>query len=310
MFSINTMATLSVRTRLFKLILRLIQRKRIYSSIPHLMSGIAQTRREGPARPSSKMYEQLDVRCESMEGCEVYTLQPRSCPADVKTVLYLHGGAYCRPITRYHWSLLQWLVKHLACRVVVPLYPLAPENVCRDAVQAVLQIHQKVVDRHGPISALMGDSAGAGLSLALCQELRAANSTLPGRLVLITPGVEATLQNSAIAQTEPHDLMLGAVGAREAMRLYAGELGSEHPWVSPLHADLRGLPPMQIFVATDDILSHDAILFAAKAREANCTVELHIAEGMMHVWPLLPLPEAEESRVAIGAFLKRDTFGQ
>ena len=98
--------------------------------------------------------------------------------------------------------------------------------------------------------------------------------------------------------------MLGVPGVREAGRLYAGALGTEHPLVSPLRADLRELPPTQVFAGTDDILHHDALAFAEKARKAGCSVELHLAAGMIHVWPLLPLPEARDARRAIGQFLE------
>ncbi|MDE2299014.1 MAG: alpha/beta hydrolase fold domain-containing protein, partial [Burkholderiales bacterium] len=86
--------------------------------------------------------------------------------------------------------------------------------------------------------------------------------------------------------------------------LYAGELPIDHPHVSPINADVRGFPRMQIFVATDDIAGPDALLFAEGARKVGAQVEVQIGPGLMHVWPLLPIPEAGTSREAMDAFLR------
>jgi monoterpene epsilon-lactone hydrolase len=76
--------------------------------------------------------------------------------------------------------------------------------------------------------------------------------------------------------------------------------------VSPVNANLRGFPTMQVFVATDDIASHDALILAEKACEAGVEAEVHVGPGLMHVWPILPIPEARTSRVAINEFLQAD----
>ncbi len=295
---------LSWQAHAVKAMLRITRRRLIYASASGLMAGIAQTRRAGPARPSSSMFKSLDVQSEQVGPCEVFTLRPRLPRGSGPAVLYLHGGAYCRPITRHHWSFIEWLVAEQACTVIVPLYPLAPESQCVDTLRAVRDVHSLAVGRHGAVDALIGDSAGGGLGLALCQDLRAGDQPLPDRLVLITPCVEATLMHPEIEAGEANDPMLGAAGVREACRLYAGALGVDHPLVSPLRADLHGLPAMQLFVGTEDILHYDALSFASKAAESGCSVELYVAPGMFHVWPLLPIPEAHRARDAIARFLR------
>ena len=69
------------------------------------------------------MRKAVRVTTELVGACEVYTLQPRPPPCG-RVVLYLHGGVYCRPIAKQHWSFLQWLVGEEGCTVIVPLYPL------------------------------------------------------------------------------------------------------------------------------------------------------------------------------------------
>lgn len=300
----STRSPISWRARAVKVLLRAIRRRRIYTSAEGLMASIDAARLAGAARPPAALLQAVNVGKDTVGACEVYTLQPRLQPSG-RVVLYLHGGAYCRPITPQHWSLLRWLAEQERCTVIVPLYPLAPESQCVETVKAVRDVHDWVLARHQRIDALVGDSAGAGLCLALTQDLKASASTLPGRISLITPWVDATLSHPSIPATSRRDPMLGIAGIREAGRLYAGSLGADHPWVSPLRADLRGLPPLQVLAGTDDILHHDAVAFAEMARTAGCSVELHVAAGMVHAWPLLPVPEARAARQAIGLFLKR-----
>jgi monoterpene epsilon-lactone hydrolase len=78
----------------------------------------------------------------------------------------------------------------------------------------------------------------------------------------------------------------------------------DHPYVSPINADLSGFPAMQVFVATDDVTGHDALLFAESTRQAGAETEFHIGHGLMHVWPILPIKEADISREAINRFLQ------
>lgn len=297
-------SSISWRARAVKVLLRAIRRRRIYASASGLMAGIHATRRAGGARPPAALRQVVNLETDNVASCEVYTLQPRSQPSG-RVVLYLHGGAYCRPITPQHWSFLRWLAEQARCTVIVPLYPLAPESQCAETVKAVRAVHDWVLARYQRVDAFAGDSAGAGLCLALSQNLQATGGTLPSRISLITPWVDATLTHPSIPETSLRDPMLGISGIREAGRLYAGQLGTDHPWVSPLRADLHGLPPLQVLAGTDDILHHDAVAFAERARSAGCSVDLHLAAGMIHAWPLLPVPEAHTARQAIGQFLRR-----
>lgn len=295
---------ISLSASAVNLFLRLMGWRRAFTSIDGLMSGIAECRRKGPARPTSKMQAVLDVRLETLAGCEVYTLRPRAVTSESRVALYLHGGAYCRPITPQHWSLLLWLSQDLGYTVVVPLYPLTPESQCAATLETVRKVHSEIIERHGAIDALLGDSAGGGLCLALCQSLKADGWALPNQMVLITPWVDVELSNTNIPVTEPRDPMLAVTGLREAGRMYAGDLGVKHPLVSPLHANPSGLPPMLVIVGTDDILGHDALLFATSAARSGCSVQTEIGQGMLHVWPLLPIAEARACRETIRVFLE------
>lgn len=277
-------------------LLRITRRKRIYSSVEGLLAGIKQVRQQGPARPTARMMQSIGVEHQTVNGIELYRLSPRLPQPHKKHVLYLHGGAYIRPITSHHWRFLQALVEQAGCTITVPLYPLAPEANCQQAVDAVAEVYRRACSAANLTAIdVMGDSAGAGLALALSYALREAAAALPSSLVLICPWLDVSMTHASIAPNEKDDPMLAALGLKEAGRLYAGELGLGHRYVSPIHGDLHELPPMLVFAGTRDIAHYDALLFAEKARMAGVEVDLQMGQEMIHVWPILPIPEGKQA---------------
>lgn len=293
----------SLKSHAFVMLLRLIRRNRIYASAQALHQGIAQVRRAGPALPHVGMRRTLDVQTQVFAGHAVYTVRPRAGGHDHAPVLYLHGGAYVRPITRFHWSFIEDLVRQTGCPVTVPLYPLAPESTCLQTLDFVLRLYEHWAQNR-PVT-LMGDSAGGGLALATALALRDQDRPAPARLVLITPWVDVDSQHPHLAHLARRDPMLAIDGAREAGRLYAGALPTDHPWVSPLHADLRDLPPITLLAGTRDLAHLDALELVHRAREQGNQIDLRMGHDMLHVWPLLPIPEGRQARAEIAELIRR-----
>ena len=272
------------------------------------MKGIAQVRQTGPHQPHPAMHKRLLVQHSLLAGQSVYTVSPPSPPHPGEgSILYLHGGAYVRPITRFHWNLIEELVHLTGCTITVPLYPLAPEHTCQQTMGFVSAIYEQLLAQSpeaAPAMTLMGDSAGGGLALALTTALRDQGTPLPSQLILITPWVDVNSAHPMLAQTARRDPMLAIDGAREAGRLYAGSLPTEHPWVSPIHACLHGLPPTTIWVGTRDLSHHDAVDLAHKARSQGSAVDLKLGPDMLHVWPLLPIPEGRRARAEMADLIR------
>ncbi|UVE17257.1 alpha/beta hydrolase [Pseudomonas sp. LS44] len=295
----------SLQHRLVVLALRLIRRKRIWASIPNLHASLAEVRQSGPERPSERLQREFEVRHEWLDGQELYTLAPRAPMAGAKHLLYLHGGAYVRPISRYHWGLLADLVRRSGCTISVPFYPLAPEHTCQQALAFAHKAWALARERAGSQPLLLGgDSAGGALALALAFALRERNEALPEWLLLICPWADVRMTNPACAAIEPRDPMLALAGTREAGRLYAGELSLEHPSVSPLEGEFSGLPPLLLVVGTRDTACPDALLLADRARAQGVTVDLVRGDGLVHVWPLFPIPEADAVRERMACLLR------
>ena len=79
---------------------------------------------------------------------------------------------------------------------------------------------------------------------------------------------------------------------------YRGVEDAGHPGISPLFADLAGLPPMLLQVGSNETLLSDSTMLAARAETAGVEVELEVADGMWHVWQFLA-PMLPESRTAL-----------
>ena len=98
--------------------------------------------------------------------------------------------------------------------------------------------------------------------------------------------------------------MAGHPGRLEAIRLYAAGFDRKDWRISPLYGDLSVLPKTLLLTGTRDILHPDCLVFAERARAAGIDVELFVEPGMMHVWPLIAIPEARRARDRIVAFLR------
>ena len=105
----------------------------------------------------------------------------------------------------------------------------------------------------------------------------------------------------AVAARDP---MLSVPRLVRAGQLYAGDLSTDHPLVSPISGRFDGLGPMTIFVGTRDLLLPDSRRLRDLATEAGVRVDYHEADGLIHVWPILPLPEARKARRIIASTLR------
>jgi acetyl esterase/lipase len=165
---------------------------------------------------------------------------------------------------------------------------------------------RKVLGETSPAAVtVIGNSAGAGLALAAAQWLRDTGYRQPDRLVLISPGINASIDRPEQRIIAKQDPLLDISGIIEGARLYAGDLDPAHPYVSPLNGTFPGLAPMIVFSGTLDLLYPDSVDLAAKAQAAGVPVELHLRKGQPHNYPAMPTPEGRQAReVILQAVLK------
>ena len=263
-------------------------------------------RRPAPHRPV-RLGRDVKVDLRFAEGWPVYHVEPPGNRSARHHVIFLHGGAYVHEIVGTHWKFVRYLVGETNSHCVVPIYPLAPRGIAREVVPATGRILRDLIEAVGAQNVtVVGNSAGGGLSLAAAQWLRDAGHPQPGRLILICPGVNGTL-NACTQADAARDVMQDVPGMVEAFRIYAGDLDVTDPFVSPLNGNFEDLAPMLIFTGTHDLYHPDIVTLANKAARGGVRVEMHVRNGLQHNYPLLPTPEGREARSIIARAVGTDS---
>ena len=253
--------------------------------------------------PPSKLDRNVDLSARDVGGWRVYEVTPKGS-APVRRALYLHGGAYIHEIIPWMWSLVAKTAVATSTRFTVPIYPLAPLGVAEHVVPAATDLAAEIIGEVGADrTALMGDSAGGGMTLAVAMQLRARGIAAPHRTVLISPWLDVSLTAPDIPALAAKDPFLAPAGLVAAGELYRGELPAEDPRVSPINGDLSGLGPITLVSGTHDILHSDAERFVPLAKEAGVPIDYHVAPEMLHVYPFFPIPEAKQARQTIDGAL-------
>ena len=230
----------------------------------------------------------------------------RAAPVRAGTVLYLHGGGYTVGSPRTHRPIAAWLARDSGLPVAVIDYRLAPEHPFPAALDDALAAFDALAAQ-GPVL-VAGDSAGGGLALALAVRLRDRGGAQAGALALLAPLVD--LRASTPLPAVPGEAMLSERWARANARHYA-EGAHDNPLVSPLLADLRGLPPVLVQHGSDDLLHAQSLAIVAKLRADGVDVTHDLVAGRWHVFQLQvgALASADAAVSRLGRFLaKARTF--
>ena len=223
-------------------------------------------------------------------------------------VLYLHGGGYRlgSPATYRHFT---WRIAAATrARLLAIDYRLAPEHPFPAALDdAVAAYRWLLAERGDPRRmAVVGNSAGGGLALALLLKARNDGLPLPAAAVALSPWTDLALTGASLRLNAESDPMLNADDVPAFAADYLAGADPRNPYASPLYGDPSGLPPTLIQVGDDEILRDDAVRMADRMRGANCHVELQIWPRTPHVWQLLAplLPEARAAIAEIGGFVE------
>ncbi len=220
-----------------------------------------------------------------------------------RTVLYLHGGGYVEPEDRVHWRYAARLARHVDARVVLPSYPLAPQHTWRDSHDALVRLFEQLAIESPAGVAIAGDSAGGGLALGLARTLVARPGPQPARLLLVSPWVDLTCTVAGTEEAALRDPWLHLSRLRAFGRWWAGGDDVTRPELSPLHGDLTGLPPGLMWCGTRDLLQPQCRHLADRAAEQSWDLRYVEEPGLIHVYPILPVPEARRALAELDDFL-------
>ena len=249
------------------------------------------------------------VTCErvSADGVDGEWISPANAPED-KAILYFHGGGFRIGSVTSHRDLIAQIALASGCRVLAINYRLAPEHRFPAALDDALATYGWMLDRGlkpGNI-AFAGDSAGGNLALAAMLAYRDRGLPLPISAVLMSPWTDlAATGASYVSRVEADPIHQRPMILALAKNYLGGQRDPCDPLISPLYADLAGLPPLLIQVGDRETVLDDSVIFAGKARAAGIDVSLEVWDGMIHVFQMFGLAEAHRAIASIAQFLNR-----
>lgn len=241
-------------------------------------------------------------------------------------ILYLHGGGYTCGSIDYARGVASILSSECGMRVFCMEYPLAPENPYPAALDAAVEAYKALL-LHGYSERdiiLAGESAGGGLAYALALKLRDSGCEMPAGIIAISPWCDLTLSGDSYVHNHEEDPSLTKNRLRYFADCYVGAIKDptvkpkplenesaeaaqmkRNPYVSPMLADLSGMPQSIIFVGGDEIMLSDSVVMHDKLTECGNQCQLIVKDQMWHGYLLYGLKSCKSDFSAMCDFIRR-----
>ena len=241
-------------------------------------------------------------------------------------IFYVHGGGYTCGNMDYAKGFASVIAAECGMRTVCVEYRLAPEHPYPAALNDVYAAYCDLIEHGIPANKIIlaGESAGGGLIYALCLRLRDKGKDMPAGIIAISPWCDLTLRGASYTANKEVDPSLTRERLVFFADCYVGEYRDaekikkiackesisdvserENPYVSPVYADLTGLPPSIIFAGEDEILLSDAERMRDRLTQYGCEVECYTKPKMWHAYLLYPMQCCAEDFAKINKFVKK-----
>jgi monoterpene epsilon-lactone hydrolase len=232
----------------------------------------------------------------------VSTTEPR-------ILYYIHGGGFTAGTAAAYRGLSSHLSAATSCRVLAVDYRWAPEEPFPAALDDCVAGYRWLV-MAGSASpdhvVLAGDSAGGNLVVAMLLALKKEGDKLPAAGVCLSPIFDLALTGDSVTTGADRDPMILASSLQKCSAAYRGNADPRNPLMSPLYADLAGLPPILLQCGSEEMLRDDSVRLAAKAKAAGVDVTFEEWDEMVHVWHLFAdrLTDGRKALARVGEFVR------
>jgi acetyl esterase/lipase len=250
-----------------------------------------------------------NIAIESAEIADLHAewYRPRESLAG-KVFLYLHGGAYALGSCDSHRALASRIAAAANVDTLLPEYRLAPEHPFPTGLEDCVAAYRALLDKGYTADDIVigGDSAGGGLTVAAMLQLRHGGVELPRAAVLLSPFLDMTASGETMQTRAEQDPWFEPESIGVVIGHYCPNEDLRNPLLSPVFANVAGLPPSLIHVGDDEILLSDSTRFADKLRKAGIDVELEVFPDMWHVFQLFvgKMPESQAAVDKIGRYVQ------
>lgn len=203
-------------------------------------------------------------------------------------ILHVHGGGFALGSARGSAGLVSMLARRSGMRAVAVDYRLAPEHPFPAALDDVTAVYQALAEELGGTGAIVvtGESAGGNLAVELLISGLRSGLTMPAAAAVFSPMTDLTASGDSFrtnAERDPN-ITLAAIRTRADDYLVGTATAPDDPLVSPVFADLAGLPPLLIQAGSHEVLLDDATALAARAAAHDVAVTLDVTPGVPHVF--------------------------
>jgi acetyl esterase/lipase len=222
-------------------------------------------------------------------------------------IVYFHGGGWVTGDLDSHDSPCRLLAAASGCIVVAVGYRLAPEDPFPAPVDDAIAAYAALLDSGTAPSDVVfaGESAGGGLAIATLVNARDHELPQPAAAFVMSPYADLTLTGTTLETKGKADPLLSREALQARVADYTAGQDAALPLISPLFADLSGLPPLIIQAGTHEVLLDDALRLARRAATADVAVTLDVTPGVPHVFQAYHqiLDEAAAALDRAGQFL-------
>ena len=245
-------------------------------------------------------------------GVECAWVETPESDGSERVLLHVHGGAFVSTGLEHYVPYAERLSRPFRARVLIYAYRLAPEHPFPAALDDSVAVYRGLLAQGiSPAKiAVCGDSCGGGIGVAMLCRLRDAGDPLPAAFVGLTPWFDLEQQGESATSPRGIDPYVNAEWIRARGRDYVGASGDvRNPLVSPLHADLSGLPPLFLSVGEIDTTRDDSTRLAARAGNDGTAVTLEVNPEMIHGFHGLAnlFPEGKAALERAAEFVRRHT---
>jgi len=238
-------------------------------------------------------------------GVEAMWAVPKGCVTD-RIILCFHGGGFFSGSMYTHRKLFGHFAKAIGCRALLLNYSRTPEHQYPTQVNEGLAAYKWLLDQGIKANhiALAGDSAGANLSITTLVLARDKGLPLPAASMPFGGWFDMAGTGESRIYNADKDALFTVQWINDMAGMLVGEKGNpKDPYVSPVYADLKGLPPIYLQAGGNEMLLDDSTLLAEHARKAGVDVSFDIFPDMQHTFHMAA-GRAPESNDAIARYAK------
>jgi monoterpene epsilon-lactone hydrolase len=251
--------------------------------------------------------DDVDTVSDVVGGVPVVRIEVTGLESE-SVIVYFHGGAYTMGSAAAAAGLASELARRARSRAASVEYRLAPEHPYPASLEDALAAYRGVLDSGIRASDVVvaGESAGGGLAIALLATLADHRLPPPSCTVVFSPWVDLTLSGSSVDEKAAVDPALTAAGLRHRTAEYVADANPADGLISPVFAELRGLPPLLVQAGSKEILLDDALRLAARAAENDVAITLEVTPGVPHLFQgfAAMLDEADAALTRAGSFIR------